>query len=78
MNHAVRVQVLERIDDLLGVALDLKLVESLPPLEKLVHALVLTKFEQNIYILAVFEEVDRKSTRLNSSHSQQSRMPSSA
>ena len=28
--------------------------------------------------LKAFEDVDRKSTRLNSSHSQQSRMPSSA
>ena len=28
--------------------------------------------------LLVLREVDRKSTRLNSSHSQQSRMPSSA
>ena len=27
---------------------------------------------------ALFESIDRKSTRLNSSHSQQSRMPSSA
>ena len=43
-------------------------------------------FEQNqqfwsnppIYYLSVLEGVDRKSTRLNSSHSGQSRMPSSA
>ena len=32
----------------------------------------------NLYIDITADEVDRKSTRLNSSHSQQSRMPSSA
>lgn len=42
VDHAVRVQVLQRVDDLLGVALDLELVQALAPLQKLVHALVLT------------------------------------
>lgn len=37
------VQVLECIDNLLGVALDLELVEPLATLQKLVHALILAK-----------------------------------
>ena len=57
MNYAVRVQVFERINDLLGVALDLQLVQALPPLQELVHALVLAQLEEDIHILAVFEEV---------------------
>ena len=57
MNYAVRVQVFERINDLLGVALDLQLMQALPPLQELVHALVLAQLEEDIHILAVFEEV---------------------
>ena len=57
VDYAVRVQVLERVDDLLGVALDLELVQALAPLQQLVHALVLAQLEQNVHILAVLEEV---------------------
>ena len=32
----------------------------------------------SLYFLTIKEEIDRKSTRLNSSHSDRSRMPSSA
>ena len=35
-------------------------------------------FKPNAIVMAVKPQADRKSTRLNSSHSQQSRMPSSA
>lgn len=50
-------QVLERVDDLGSVALDLELMQSLSPLEQLVHTLVLTQFQQDVYVLGVFEEV---------------------
>ena len=38
----------------------------------------LTNTEQLVITAKQYERADRKSTRLNSSHSQQSRMPSSA
>jgi len=43
VDHAVGVQVLERVDHLLGVALDLELVQALATLQKLVHTLVLAQ-----------------------------------
>lgn len=58
MDYAVRVQVLERVDDLLSVALDFQLVQALAPLQELVHALVLAELEQDVHILAVLEEVE--------------------
>ena len=36
------------------------------------------KLNEKTGFIIDFQEIDRKSTRLNSSHSQQSRMPSSA
>ena len=57
MDHAVGVQILESIDNLLRVALDLQFVQALSPLQKLVHALVLTQFKQDIHIFTVFEEM---------------------
>ena len=41
-------------------------------------AIPLISFDPQDLIAKVFNQGDRKSTRLNSSHSQQSRMPSSA
>ena len=57
MDNTVRVQVLQRIDDLHGVALHLQLVQPLAPLEQLVHALVLAQLQKDIHILAVLEEM---------------------
>ena len=51
------VQILESIDNLLGVALDLEFMESLAALQKFVHALILAKFKQDIHILTVFEKM---------------------
>ena len=51
------VQILESVDNLLGVALDLEFVETLAPLQQFVHALVLTQFKQDIHIFTVFEKV---------------------
>lgn len=59
VDHAMGVQVLERVDDLLGVALDLELVQALATLQKLVHALVLAKLEQDVHILAIFKEMKK-------------------
>ena len=44
MNYPMLVQVFESIDDLCCVALHFKLVQALSPLQKFVHALVLTEF----------------------------------
>lgn len=57
VDDPVRMQVLQGVDDLHRVALDLKLVEPLTPLQKLVHRLVRAKFKQDVHILAVFEEM---------------------
>ena len=57
MNNPVRVQVLQSIDDLLSIALDLELVQSLAPLEKFIQTLVLTKLEKYVNAFRVLEEV---------------------
>jgi len=41
MNNPVGVQVFESIDDLHSVTLYLELMKSLPPLEQLIHTLVM-------------------------------------
>ena len=57
MNDAVRVQILECVDDLHCVTLHFEFVESLAPFQQLVHTCILAQFEQNIDILAIFEKV---------------------
>ncbi len=53
----MRVQILQSINDLYGIALDLKFMQSLPALEQFVHALILTQFKQDIDVLSIFKEV---------------------
>lgn len=53
----MRVQILQSINDLYGIALDLKFMQSLSALKQLVHALILTQFKQNIDVLSIFKEV---------------------
>jgi len=55
----MRVQVLESIYNLHGIALDLQLVQSLPPFEELIHALVMAKFEQNVNIVTILKEMHK-------------------
>ena len=57
MDDTVRMQVLECVDYLHGIAFHLQLVQPLAPLQQLVHALVLAQLQKDIHILAVFEEV---------------------
>lgn len=57
MYDLMRMHILERPDDLDGVALDLDLVQTLPPPEQLVHRLVLAELQQNVHVLVVFEEM---------------------
>ena len=57
MDNTMGVQILESIDNLLCVAFDLQFMQSLAALQKLVHALVLTQFKQDIHILTVFEKM---------------------
>ena len=44
-------------DNLTGVALDLKLMQTLTPLQKLIETLVVAELKQDIDTLAVFEKV---------------------
>ena len=44
MDDAMRVQVLQSIDNLCSIALYFQLMEALSPFEQLVHALILAKF----------------------------------
>lgn len=53
----MRVQVLERVDDLERVALHLQLVQPLSPPQQLVQALVCAQFQQDVHVLSVFEKV---------------------
>ena len=48
------------------------------PVQKMRFGRALIWGSAGIFFCLVFLQLDRKSTRLNSSHSQQSRMPSSA
>ena len=57
VNDSVRVKVLDSIADLQHIALDLELNKSLSPPEQLVQRLTLTKLQQNVDILSIFEEV---------------------
>ena len=57
MDHAVRVQILEGVDNLLGVALDLEFMESLAALQKFVHALILAELKQDIHIFTILEKL---------------------
>ena len=59
MNNSVRVQVFEGIDNLHGVALNLQFMKSLPPLEQLIHALIVAELEQDINIVAIFEKMHK-------------------
>ena len=47
----MRVQVLESLDDLQSVTLYLELMETLAPLQQLIHTLILTELKENIHIL---------------------------
>ena len=57
VDYTVRVQVLERMDDLLSVALDFELMQALTPLQELIHTLVLAELEEDVHIFAVLEEM---------------------
>lgn len=53
----MRMQVLECTHYLERVALNLQLVQALPPLEQVVERLVLANLEQDVDILGVLKEV---------------------
>ena len=55
------VKILESVDNLHGVTLDLELMESLPPLEQLVHTLILAQFQQDVDAIAILEKVHKLS-----------------
>jgi len=57
MDDPMRVQVLERLDDLHSVTLYFQLVQTLPAFEQFVHGLVLAKLQQNVNVLGIFEEM---------------------
>lgn len=57
MDDAMRMQVLQSVDNLHSVALDFQLVQPLPPLEQFIHTLVLTQFKQYVHIFSILEEV---------------------
>ena len=65
-------------DSKTGKEKDMTAAEKKDQLKKAKSALKMIKKGQSISSVAKKFSVDRKSTRLNSSHSQQSRMPSSA
>lgn len=53
----MRVQILERSDDLHNVALDLKLVKSLSSSDELVECLVGTELKEDVHALVILKEV---------------------
>ena len=61
MNNPVRVKILKCINNLHSIALHLQLMKPLPPLEKFVHALIMTELQQDIDVVAIFEEMHKLS-----------------
>ena len=57
VDDAMTVEVLDSRADLVDVALNLELVQSLTPTQKLVERLVLAELEQDVDVLGVLEEV---------------------
>lgn len=57
MDNAMRVQVLQSVDYLCSITLNFQFVKSFSTFKQFVHALVLAKFEQDVDILTVLEEV---------------------
>ena len=57
VDDAVGMEVLESVDDLDRVTLNLQFVQPLPPLQQLIHALVLAQLQKNVDIFGIFEEV---------------------
>ena len=57
MNYSVSVEILQSIDDLHRVRLYFQLVKALPSAQKFVEALILADLKQDIYVVAVLEEV---------------------
>ena len=53
----MRMQVLESINNLHGIALNLKLMESLSSLEQLIHALVMAELKQDVNVITIFKEM---------------------
>lgn len=61
MNDSMRVQVLQGVNDLLGVAFNLQLVQPLSTFEQLIHTLVLAQLQQDINIFTVLKKVKKLS-----------------
>ena len=57
MNYSVSVEILQSIYDLHRVRLYFQLVKALPSAQKFVEALILADLKQDIYVVAVLEEV---------------------
>jgi hypothetical protein len=57
VDDAVGMEVLESVDDLDRVTLNLQFVQPLPPLQQLIHALVLAQLQKNVDIFRILEEV---------------------
>lgn len=53
----MRVEVLQRTDDLNHIALNFKLMESLTSSDKLIQSLIGTKLQQDVDVFIVFKEV---------------------
>jgi len=57
VDDSVTVKVLYCQANLVNIALDLKLVESLSAAEQIIQGLVLTQLEQDVDVFSVFKEV---------------------
>ena len=57
MNHSMLVHVLDRLKDLLTVALDLELGESLAALDLLIQGRIAAELHNDVDIIFIFEKV---------------------
>ena len=57
MNYSVSVEILQSIDNLHRVRLHFQFMKTLPSAQKFVEALILADLKQDIYVVAVLEEV---------------------
>ena len=57
MNYSVSVEILQSIDNLHRVRLHFQFMKTLPSAQKFVEALIWADLKQDIYVVAVLEEV---------------------
>jgi hypothetical protein len=57
MNHTLVMHVFDRINELVHEVSRFRFCQSLPPFDKLVNALVVAEFKENVTVVSILKEV---------------------